>query len=29
MKPLKTNPVAPFLKKGQINNLCKKYDLNK
>lgn len=29
MKPLKINPVARFLKKGKINDLAKKYQLNK
>lgn len=25
LKPLKMNPIAPFLKKGKINELNKKY----
>lgn len=29
MKPLKINPVARFLKKGKINELANKYELNR
>lgn len=29
LKPLKMNPISPFLKKGRINELTKKYELNK